>query len=123
MHWKLLSTFYSFYYIELSAADKKKLNEMSGSWNIFQSSIIDEARIRKIWGRNRGRRCRNFKTSQKLDVEVKEMSQKMIFKKKEIQQQSQKNVIKDKENTKKQQKMILKVITKNIKTKRIITLL
>ena len=47
----------------------------------------------------------------------------MIFKKKEIQQQSQKNVIKDKENTKKQQKMILKVITKNIKTKRIITLL
>ena len=47
----------------------------------------------------------------------------MIFKKKEIQQQNQKNVIKDKENTKKQQKMILKVITKNIKTKRIITLL
>ena len=86
---------------------------MGGSWNIFQSGITDEPRIRK--------KSRKFeegteeedaeisKKSQKLGVEVKEMSQKNDIEEKENTKTSQTNDIQEKENTtKKSQKILLK---------------
>ena len=47
LHWKLLNTLYCFYYIDPTAAGKENLDEMGGSWNFFQSSIVDESRQKK----------------------------------------------------------------------------
>ena len=111
MHWKLLNTFYSFYYIK-----------SGGSWNIFQSSIIDEPRIRKkveIWGTNRGRRCRNFKKITEAWCWSKRNVRKQWYsRKRKYNKKVQKNVIKDKENTKKQQKNDTKSNNKKNKNKK-----
>ena len=118
MHWKLLNIFCCFY-IELSAAAKKKLDEISGSWNIFQSSIIDEPRIRKKSRKyeegTQEEDAEISKKSKKLDVEVKEIPQKNHIQEKEsATKKSKKKLWKIKKIQKTKKKMILKV-TNDIK--------
>ena len=107
MHWKLLNIFCCFY-IELSAAAKKKLDEISGSWNIFQSSIIDEPRIRK--------KSRKYEEgTQEEDAEISKKSKKLDVEVKEI---PQKNHIQEKESATKKSKKKLWKIKKIQKTKK-----
>ena len=72
---------------------------MGGSWNIFQSNIIDEPRIRK--------KSRNFEEgTEEEDAEIS----KNDIEEKENTKISQKNGIEEKENTtKKSKKLLLKI--------------
>ena len=78
---------------------------MGGSWNIFQSNIIDEPRIRK--------KSRNFEEgTEEEDAEIS----KNDIEEKENTKISQKNGIEEKENTtKKSKKLFLKKIQKSHK--------